>query len=269
MDTLRKPFFFVALGLMLLVVLVEVGSVPVLGWVSDNITRARSTTTAVLPDNSNGGNSQVSSTLANLDDDQKEQFDNLASAKPPGLGIPYMALLDAVVLFTVGLIGLSLVIPERIQGRGQGCLTFVFGFLLILASIILAFIALALLLLMVSLLLAVPFGTIAYLALFGSFDKGGAAVVLALLMMLKLGFVICLFLAQQKFLQNKGLVLLVLTSLLANIILSFLHGLVPRFLVSITDGIGAILMAILAIIWCLILLIGSLFGIVKAIRLKV
>ncbi|MBN9389026.1 MAG: hypothetical protein J0I20_13450 [Chloroflexi bacterium] len=269
MDTLRKPFFFVALGLILLVVLVELGSVPVLGWVSENITRVRSTTTGILPPGQGGGDSQVSSTLTKLDSDQRAQFDNLASVRPPGLGIPYMALLDAVVLFTIGLMGLGLLIPERIQGRGQGCLTFIFGLLLILGAIILIFIALALVLLMVSLLLAVPFGTIAYLALFGSFDKGGAAAVLSLIMAIKLGFVVCLFLAQQKFLQNKGLVLLVLTSLLANIILSFLHGLVPSFLVSITDGIGALLMGILAVIWALVLLIGSLFGIVKAIQLKV
>ena len=269
MDTLRKPFFFVALGLMLLVVLVEVGSVPALGWVSENITKVRSTAAGILPPGPNSGGSSVSSTLAKLDSDQKAQFDNLASARPPGLGIPYMALLDAVVLFTIGLMGLGLVIPERIQGRGQGCLTFIFGLVVILGAIVLVFIALALVLVMISLLLAVPFGTIAYLALFGSFDKGGAAAVLSLIMLLKFGFVICLFLAQQKFLQNKGLVLLVLTSLLANIILSFLHGLVPGFLVSITDGIGEIIMAILAVIWALILLIGSLFGIVKAIQLKV
>ena len=268
MDTLRKPFFFVALGLILMVVLVELGSVPVLGWVSENLTRVKSTVTGVLPGGSSGGNATVGTTLGNLDEEQQAQFKELASVRPPGLGIPYMAMLDAVVLFTIGLMGIGLIIPERIQGRGQGCLTFIFGFLLILGAIVMVFIALALVLLMVSLLLAVPFGTIAYLALFGSFDKGGAAAVLALIMALKLGFVVCLFLAQQKFIQNKGLVLLILTSLLANIILSFLHGLVPDFLVSITDGIGAIVMAILAVIWALILLIGSLFGIIKAIQLK-
>lgn len=268
MATLRKPFFFIAIGLMVIVVLIEIGSNPVLNWVSENISKVRNE----LPDLSSspgGAASEVNATLNSLDASQKAQLTALASARPPGLGIPYMALLDAVVLFTIGLIGTGLIIPERVQGRGQGCLTFIFGLLLILGGIIMIFIALALVLLMVSLLLSVPFGTLAYLAIFGSFDKGGAAVVLSMLMMLKIGFVICLFLAQQQFIQNKGLVLLVLTSLLANIILSFLHGFVPGFLVSITDGIGAIIMALLAVIWALILLIGSLFGIVKAIRLRV
>jgi hypothetical protein len=268
MATLRKPFFFAAIALIVIVVLIEIGSNPVLNWVSENISKVQNQ----LPNPGNGpgeANSRVNSTLNNLDAAQKEQLSALASARPPGLGIPYMALLDAVVLFTVGLMGTGLFIPERIQGRGQGCLTFIFGLFLIPGGIVLLFIALALLLLMVSLLLSVPFGTLAYLALFGSFDKGGAAAVLSLIMLLKLGFAICLFLAQQQFLQNKGLVLLVLTSLLANIILSFLHGLVPGFLVSITDSLGAIIMALLAVIWALILLVGSLFGIVKAIRLRI
>jgi VanZ family protein len=83
---------------------------------------------------------------------------------------------------------------------------------------------------------------------------------------LKLGFVVCLLLAHQRFLQNKGLVLLVLTSLLANLIIGFLHNFVPLPLVSITDAIGAIVVAILAVIWALVLLIFAIISIIKAIH---
>ena len=65
---------------------------------------------------------------------------------------------------------------------------------------------------MVSLLLAPPFGPIAYLALWGGFDTDGATVALGLTMLLKLAFAACLVLAHQRFLQNKGLVVLVLLS---------------------------------------------------------
>jgi hypothetical protein len=85
-------------------------------------------------------------------------------------------------------------------------------------------------------------------------------------MSLKLAFAVVLLLAHQRFLQNKGLVLIILTSLLANVILSFLHGIVPRLLVSITDAIGAIVVGILAAVWALIFLIGSIPAIVKALR---
>src|SRR5437588_825720 len=89
--------------------------------------------------------------------------------------------------------------------------------LALIACIVLIFVALALLILMISLLLSVPFGSLAYLALYGTFDAGSAIVVLSLIMFLKLAFAVCLVLSQPRFLQNKGLVLLVLTSLVANI----------------------------------------------------
>jgi hypothetical protein len=72
--------------------------------------------------------------------------------------------------------------------------------------------------------------------------------------------------AQQRFIQNKGLVALVITTLVANLVVAFLHGIVPGILVSITDAIAAIVLAIVAIIWGLVLAIGSIPSIVNAIR---
>jgi MFS superfamily sulfate permease-like transporter len=56
-------------------------------------------------------------------------------------------------------------------------------------------------------------------------------------MTLKIPFGVCLVLAQQRFRQNKGLVLMVLTFFVATAIVSFLHGLVPGFLVSKIRGL--------------------------------
>ena len=75
--------------------------------------------------------------------------------------------------------------------------------------------------LMVALFTAFPFGTIIYLIIYGFFDRIGANVTLSLLIVLKVAFAACLILAHQRFIQNKGLVLIVLTSLAANIIISF------------------------------------------------
>jgi hypothetical protein len=185
---------------------------------------------------------------------------------PPGMGIPYMAFVDGVALFTVGLMGTSLVIRERLQARLQGCATLIFSILLVLGAIVAIFAAIVALLIMVALLLAVPFGTIAYLAIYGFFDRGGAAVILGLLMALKIGAIVCLVVAQQRFLENKGLVLILLSSVLANVVIAFLHGLVPGFLVSITDAIGAIVLGICGCLWAVLLLIGSLPAILKALK---
>jgi hypothetical protein len=108
------------------------------------------------------------------------------------------------------------------------------------------------------------FGMIVYLIIYGFFDRTGANVTLSLLMMLKLAFAACLILAHQRFIQNKGLVLIILTSLAANIIVSFLHAIVPVPLVSITDGIAAIVLFVLVIVWAAFFLVGSIVAVVKA-----
>lgn len=223
LDEIRKPFFIIALILMLCVVLIEAGSPWMLKVTNKN-------------------------------------FDL------PGYGIQYLVFIDAFLFYVSLLIGLAFIIPERIQGRIQGIITLIvsfFGCLGIIAAIIFA---LVFLLLLVTLLLSPIFGTAAYLGIYGGFDRSGANITLSLIMTLKIIFVIFLILAHQRFLQNKSLVLLTLTSLIATLIISFLHNFVPGVLVSITDTIGAIVAAILALIWAIIFIIGSIIAIIKAIH---
>ncbi|MFL5757072.1 MAG: hypothetical protein ACJ77N_12330 [Chloroflexota bacterium] len=187
-------------------------------------------------------------------------------ATPPGVGIPYLALVDGLVLFTVILMAVGLFVPQNIEGRAQGIVTLVVSLLVLLAAIVLVFLAISLLLLMLA-LLASFFGIVVYAAVFADFDRSAANAILAFLLLLKLAFAGCIVLAHQRFLENKGLVLLVLSSLLANVIVSLLHGLVPLFLVAITDAIAAIVVAIIGIIWSVFLLVGAVVSIVKIIRL--
>lgn len=224
MDSVRKPFLFIAVILIFLAMLIELGSLAFIG---------------VEPE---------------------------GDLPTPGLGIGYLALLDGVVFFTAALFAAAVVFPARIMGAVQGIITFVFFLILVILAITGIFVAFGLLMLMVSLLLAIPFGTIAYMAAFADFEVGAARGTLGTLMLLKLGFALFLVLAQQRFLMVKGLVFLVLCSLVANIIVSFLHGIVPGFLVSITDAIAAIVVGIIAAIWALSKLIGSIPGIIKGLR---
>lgn len=183
----------------------------------------------------------------------------------PGRGIPYLALLDGLVLFTLVLMAMPLIVPPRLHGRVQGIATFIVSLIVLILSIFLVVVAVTMLVMMVSLLLAVPFGTLVYLGAFGDFKVGAAQATLGTIMTLKLACVVLLLLAQHRFIENKGLVLILLTSLLANIIIGFTHNF-ARPLVSITDDIAAIIIGILAAIWALILLIGSIPAIIKALR---
>ena len=185
----------------------------------------------------------------------------------PGLGIVYLALLDWLLLFTVLLMAAALIIPDRIHGRIQGIITFIVALLTLIGAIAAIFAAFGLLMLMVSLLLAVPFGTAIYFAGYADFKVGVAAVTLTFIMTFKVAFAIFLVLAHQRFLQNKGLVLLIATSFIATILLGFLHGIVPRFLAYITDDVGALINAVLAAVWALFFLLGSLPAIFKALRI--
>lgn len=171
-----------------------------------------------------------------------------------------------MALWTTGLFSLSLLVPDRIQGRVQGVATLVFSVVLLLVTVVLLVVAFVELTVMVSLFLAAPFGTLAYLAVWGFFPVGDAAVLLGLVLLLKLVWAGLLLLAQPRFLQNKGLVLLALTTLLCTVALEFLHRLVPVILVSITDDLGALVLAAVAAIWALVLLVGSIPAIVKAVR---
>jgi hypothetical protein len=189
----------------------------------------------------------------------------LATSEPPGLGVPYLALIDGILLYTLVLIALGLVVPERVLGRVQGCATLILALLLILAGIVLVLAAIALLLLMIG-LLASFFGAIVYAALFCCFPRDRAAVVLGLLLTLKLAAGACLVLAQQRFLTNPGLVALVLTSLVANLVVSFLHAFLPGFLTSITDAVAGIIVGIVAIIWAIVLLVFAVVAVLRVIQ---
>mgnify|MGYP006976740304 FL=1 len=243
MERLRTPLFIVALVAAGLVVLLELGST----WFV-------------------GGALSIADTAATSADLGVEVPAGTSVQEPTGLALRYLALVDVIPLFTVGLMGAGLLLPDRITGRAQSVATLVGSIVLILTSIVLLIAAIAALILMVTLLLAFPFGTIAYLIAYGDFPRGQAAAVLSVLMFLKLAYAAFLVAAQPRFLQNKGLVALVLTSLIANLVVAFLHNLMPIVFVSILDAIAAIVLAIVAIIWGIVLLIGSIVGILTAIR---
>lgn len=220
---LRKPFFLLAIILLVVVLLVETGmaiAAPFLG-------------------NSNGA---------------------------VGWGIPCLALLDGQLVFTALLMALPLIFPERITGRIQGIATLIVCLLLLLACIVTGIAAFTLLMMLIGLLLAIPFGPAIYAAMgYATFPTNAAAATLSLIMLAKLVSSASLVLAHQRFLENKGLVLLILTSLLATIIVSFLHGFLPGLIVSVGDLVAAIITVILAAIWAIVGLIFAIIAVIKAV----
>jgi len=191
----------------------------------------------------------------------------LARTSRPGLGIPSLAALDALVLLTLIITTLIVLgVPPRLVGRIQGIAAVIVSFLGCLGSLALLFATIALLMLMVGLLLAVPFGTAVYLGLFGDFPRSDAAITLGLVLLLKLVGVFLLVLGSGQILKSKLIVLLLGCSIGLPFLLSFLHGFPPRILASITDAIGAIVAFVVAIIWALVFLIAGIISIVRNLR---
>lgn len=185
--------------------------------------------------------------------------------KIPGLGIPSIALIDSLLVFVITMMLLNVLVSPALMGKISGISTLIFSLCMLLVSIALLMYSLAELIAMIALLLSFPFGTAAYFAGFAGFDRAGAAAALSLLMFLKVLFAIFLVLAQQRFLENKGLIFLIFTMLLVNILVGFLHGFPPGFLVSIIDALAAIIVAIIGIIWSLNFFIRSIPAILKII----
>ena len=250
LDELRKPPLIIALVLILVVVALELGSAAFLRTTANSAQAVKSATAAA------GLGQHSSATDAVVQSGSQDE--------PPGFGIPYLALLDGIVAYSLGLMVLALVVPEHLQAKAQGIVTLILSFLLALGSLALILAALAKLLLMIGLFLAIPFGTIVYLIIWGDFPKTAAAVILGLIMTLKVAAAVCLPIAHQRFLNDKSLILLLLTSLLATIIVSFLHAIIPVPLVSITDAVAGIIVGILALIWAVVILIGSINAVIQA-----
>jgi hypothetical protein len=254
LDTLRTPFLLLALVLLALGVLLAAGA----GFVLEPRPASPQELAGLLGrvDLPSDGGVSVASLVAL----------RRANPSPPGLALPHLALLDGLVLFALALVASTLVLSARLQGRLQGLASLIVAVLGLLAGLKLLLLAFGKLVLMAGLFLSPPFGTVTYLALYGFFDRPGAAVVLGLLLLLKVGAVVCLGLAHQRFLAIKRLMALLATSLLANVLIAFLHGLPPGILVSITDALGALIIDVLALVWAVVMLGTALVSVLKVLR---
>ncbi len=254
MGELRKTPLAIAVFLLVLSVAVDLGGARVI---------------AEFIPSGDGPLAAIEAELAEMDEDQAESLrSEVEGLRPdsgnPGIALPTLAMLDGLLLLTVALMALGKLSGDRISGMVHGPATFLVSLILVIVAIVVLIVSIALLLQMLALLLAPPFGTLAYLGLFGFFARGAASIALSVSMGLKLGAAVALVVAQPKILASKGLILITATALVAGVLTNFLHGFVPIVLVSVTDAVAAILVCILTLIWSVVLLIGSIPSIVKA-----
>ena len=184
----------------------------------------------------------------------------------PGYGVTYLALLDGLLFFALLMKVLAAVLPARVHGAAQGCLTGLVGLLGLLGGILMIIVAFLFLMLLLGLLMAVPFGTAIYFGCYGSFERGEAAATLSICMFLKLVATGCVLLSHPDELKTKATLLFWGCALLANFLVAWLHALLPRVLTSVTDVVAAIVVAVIGAIWALLLLLGAISPIWKTLK---
>lgn len=187
------------------------------------------------------------------------------AGRAPGQAVWGLAALDLILVYTMAVLVAGMLVPRavaRVQAL-LGFLVFLLGALAVLAATLAVFAGLVA---MVTLLMAVPFGTAIYFAVHVPFPRGAVSAALAAAMAFKLAFAVCLVLAQPRFLQMRSLVLLIATSLVATWLTGVILAFVPGFLGAIGDAVAALIAGILALVWAVFLMLASLPGVVRAVR---
>ncbi len=256
---IRAPFLFIAVILIIACVLLELGgtaalnATPIGGWLHDLQGKTADVDTLL----------SETGLFDDIDIAEATKSVNSEIRSPRGFGVLYLAVIDGIFAFTLISTASGLIIPQGIQAQAQGVVTCLYSMSTCLAGIAAIYVALAALILMVALLLAIPFGTIVYFIKFADFNRGTPMAILGLTMLLKICAVIMLPLAHQAFLTRLGLIVLILASIISNLIVAFLLALPPGFLVSITDAIAGIIVAIIGVICSIPLFIGSILSIIS------
>ncbi len=261
---LKTPALVIALIVVVLIVFVEIGgSLDAIGKIFDGLGQR----IAQIKESAGSLGAQGAEKVNSGVDDFKGVEGALGGSaeKSASYGVAALITIDVMLLFTLTMFNLPLIVSPRLVAQLQGILTLLVGIGVILFALFTLLKTLAVTMVMVGLLLAIPFGTIVYMVKYASFDLEAPAAIIASLMLLKVILSIALVVAHELFLKNVGLVLLIATSIVAMIIVTFLHNIVPVFLASITDGIAGIVVAVIAIVWGIVLVIGGLVGTIKSI----
>lgn len=186
--------------------------------------------------------------------------------KGPGLGLAALCFFCVLPCYSYAILTCEVLQLGAVSGRLQTVVALVGSIVGLLFGLYFIVKAITLLSVMLALFLAVPFGTIAYMVIWGTFDTGTSRIVLSLFMTVQIIGAIFLVVAAPTIVKNGKLVALTAVTLAFAFILGLLHGLVPNPLVSIVDALAALVISIVATIWMLPLLIGGILSLVRVVR---
>lgn len=181
--------------------------------------------------------------------------------KPPGFGLEADGLYLWIVFFSILISLIGMLITKATVQRAGMIASLINSVIVILMSILLIVKAIVKLVIMIVLLLALPFGPLIYLAIYGTFAKGVVLATGGLGLLCKIVAAILLSIGASQVVKVKSAALLLLTGFVTFFIIEFVLGFVPSPFASIADAIIGIIIAIIVILWSIFILIGSIRGV--------
>lgn len=191
---------------------------------------------------------------------------------PPGLGLPSLALVDIGWLVTIVILGLEAFLPRptdpehprsALYTGAQALTRLLAGVAQIVTSIMVAVTASTLLMTMISLLTALPFGTLVYIAIWGTFDRETAETLLGAALVARVVAAAAILCHRPSARLLRHLLPLFVSGVGCAALLSFLHGAVPMLLVSLLDALAAVIIAIVGLVWGVVFAWRGLDGTLK------
>ena len=186
-----------------------------------------------------------------------------APPDPPGYSLEADGLYLWVVFFSILISLIGMLITKASVHRVGMIISFINSIIVIFISIFLIVQAILKLIIMFGLLLALPFGPLIYMAIYGAFPKGPVLILGGLGLLCKIVAAVLLWIGGSQMIRIKSATLLLITGFVTFFIIEFGLGFVPVIFCSIADAIIGIIIAIVVIIWSIFILIGSIRGLLS------
>lgn len=189
--------------------------------------------------------------------DAREQIANLEA---PGYALEADGLFLWVVLFSILVSLIGMVAATASVIRGGMVASAVSSVIVIILSVALIVMAIIELTIMIGLLMALPFGPLIYLGIYGNFPKGVLMLVAGVGLLCKAGAALLVFMGGPQLARMKSSVLMFVTAVGTFFIMELVFGIVPGPFAGIADGILGIIFAVVAIVWAVVVLSGAIKG---------
>lgn len=225
----------------------------------------------LLPAGGEGAGAAIQKTIEALPEEERAEAARQLAAQsgreaPPGLASRALAGVDFLLLWTAFLFASATAISPEVHARVRAIATPLVCLMAAILLVVLIFLALGRLIMLLTLLLSAPFGTIVYLAVYGGFGTGAVLASLGAASLFRALFIGFLLASSWRYINNWTLLLITGTGFLCTVIAGVVFGLLPGILHAIGDAALALLFAIFALVWALILLVRSIPGLTATLR---